>query len=1005
MAFLARLVPSRHPVHGPALRSRAVAVFAAAALAAGVTPAAAATATPATATPASIAARAAVGAPATAPDLGGSLAANPGAPAAELPASSVDTASLLQAYLKARGLPAGSVTGVRPGSVHVAQVAGSSERWATATFRSAPGLAASVDVRLQDGASAGIFVSSASAPWHLVQAGVEPLACDSAVPAAVRSAWNLAPQVSCDAGASVSDASRARAGLDTAHSTAATIASVALSQVGESDIPATTNFGMDCDPYTTMVGPFYPDPDSRGCGYNPRFGIENESEEWCADFAEWVWLRAGISQDMDLINPGANSFYNWGLAQGDSLPIDGTDPQPGDAVVLYSAGPVTTTSGADHVGIVTAVHPDGTIDIVNGDFLGNTNISVQYNTDVNIGPWSSQVEAPGEQWVFVPPPASSPQPASPVARISGPPVVAAGTPVSFSAWAAEPGGSIASYAWAFGDGEYEPDGAATGQNVQHVFADTGLQTVSMIATSNLGTITVRTLNVDVVSSSSAVASTPSDALYYAWTPVAQSLFLTQASGGLAEDNWDGASWLQQALPGDVASGSPLASLLYKGSGDVFEPRVFARSTGGALLEVSAASGTWSTQTLPADPASTSPIVATTVALPPAYSSAAASSSSAPAYPAVFSYDRSGHLTETYNRGGGWTTAVLPAPAADGQGLAVATTFLGPVPVVQVYSVTRQGQLAVTSGLPGGWRAAVIPAGAWPGTSLAAVSTGTGGAAVFFTDAAGHLAVAWSAHGGLTWSVQQISTASVAAGAALLATNFVPASGSPQAEVFAVSQTGQPLLISQAGGSWVTQVLPGTAASLLGLTDYAVPGSPQGVLLRSANGVELDSNATGTWTLTGPLPATPATFADRVLLYGATKADLQSATQAASSAGLPPGAVTGSFATAWDDSLSGGYLVIAVGLAATDGLYFNVCGWANPSDAFPGSTPFNLVNPPLDQLPGVANFEEAAGSTSAKTGQLADDLAYYAVNGQLPPGVSALPAEANVQFTCSGQPSA
>jgi hypothetical protein len=983
-------MPSFRSLAGPYRRANrgfrwpAVAVLSAAALAAGITAPASAGAGTGTGTGATAAPRAAV-----------------------LPASSADAASLLHAYLKGRGLPAGSVTGIRPGSVHVAEIAGSAERWATASFLQARALAAPVAVRLQDGASAGIFASAPGQPWHLVQAAVEPLACDSVAPAAIRSAWNLAPQVSsCTAAASMTAvrAARARASLGRPGSIGASIASIALSQVGESDVPPVTSFSIDCDPYTTMVGPWYPDPDSRGCGYNSRFGVENENEEWCADFAEWVWLRAGITQDMDLINPGANSFYNWGVTQGLSLPIDGTDPQVGDAVVFYPAGPVTTASGADHVGIVTAVHPDGTIDIVNGDFLGNTNISVQYNQDVNIGPWSSQVWAPGEQWVFVPPPATS-QPASPIARISGPRVAAAGTMVSFSARAVQPGGSVASYAWAFGDGEYEPNGAATGPDVQHVFADAGVQTVTMIATSSLGTITVRTLNVDVVSPSSAVASTPSDALYYAWTPVAQSLFLTGSTGGLAEDNWDGAGWLRQSLPGDVAAGSPVVSLLYKGSGDVYDPRVFARSTAGALIEVSDASGAWTARTLPAAPAGASPIVATTVAAAPPRSS-----SGTPSYPAVFSYDRAGQLTETAQRGSAWQTTVLPAPVAAGRGLAVATAFRGPVPVVQLYSVTRQGRLAVTSGGPGGWRSAVIPSAtpAWPGTSLAAVSSGTDGSApaVFFVDAAGHLARAWSANGGLNWSVRQLSTVAVEPGSTLLATNFVPSSGSPQAEVFAVSPSGQPLLTSQENGSWATAALPGTATGLLGLTGYAVPGSPQGVALRSADGVELDTAASGsgTWTLTGPLPATPATFADQVVLYGATKADLQVAAQAASSAGLPASAVTGSFATAWDHSLSGSYLVIAVGLPATDGLYFNVCGWSNPSDAFPGSTPFNLVSPPVDQLPGASNFEEAAGGTASRTGQLADDLAYYALHGQLPPGVGTLPAAANVQFTCTGQPS-
>ena len=97
-------------------------------------------------------------------------------------------------------------------------------------------------------------------------------------------------------------------------------------------------------------------------------------------------------------------------------------------------------------------------------------------------------------------------------------------------------------------------------------------------------------------------------------------------------------------------------------------------------------------------------------------------------------------------------------------------------------------------------------------------------------------------------------------------------------------------------------------------------------------------------------------------------------------------------------------MITVGLAATDALYFNVCGWANPSDAFTGSTPFFLVNPPIDQLPGADNIEEAAGSTASRTADLADVLAYYALHGQLPPGATSLPAGASPMFTCSGQPS-
>jgi hypothetical protein len=344
-------------------------------------------------------------------------------------------------------------------------------------------------------------------------------------------------------------------------------------------------------------------------------------------------------------------------------------------------------------------------------------------------------------------------------------------------------------------------------------------------------------------------------------------------------------------------------------------------------------------------------------------------------------------------------------------VAAATSFQSGAPVPQVYSVSRQGALVVTSLLAGQWHSTVVPSTTRiaSASSLAAVSSpdDRSGAAVFFTDLAGHVAEASQDATGSGWTVRQISATAVAAGGRLLATNFVPSTGSPQPDVFAVSTSGQPLLISSSGGAWATQALPGKATSLLAQGDYAGPGSPQNVIFRSAQGIEEDSHPSGSgaWTLSGPLPDTPVTFAGRVVLYAATQADLATAKTAAASAGLPSSAVTGSFATAWDHGLSGSYLVLTVGLAGTDALYYNVCGWTNPSDAFAGSTPFFLVTPPVDQLPGADNIEEAAGSSTSQTADLAYDLAYYALHHKLPPGVTSLPTEATPQFTCSGEPSA
>ena len=167
----------------------------------------------------------------------------------------------------------------------------------------------------------------------------------------------------------------------------------------------------------------------------------------------------------------------------------------------------------------------------------------------------------------------------------------------------------------------------------------------------------------------------------------------------------------------------------------------------------------------------------------------------------------------------------------------------------------------------------------------------------------------------------------------------------------------------------------------------MPGQPSQLFLSGAAGALVaDSGAgpAGPWTAVS-LPTTPATFPDRVVLYAATPADEATALSAAQAAGLPASQVTQSFAAAWADTLSGNYLVISVGLAATDALYFNVCGWANPSGDIPGSTPFYTVAGPRDTLPGAGGYEEAAAAAAAQTPQLAADLAYYAVHGTLPPG--------------------
>ena len=95
------------------------------------------------------------------------------------------------------------------------------------------------------------------------------------------------------------------------------------------------------------------------------------SEEWCADFAAWVWQKAGVRFTYGYgpgeINAGAASFYEWGLDSGEWHPAtSGYVAAPGD-VAVYGLSLGADPSAA-HVAIVTD-DPRGqrAPNVVNGD--------------------------------------------------------------------------------------------------------------------------------------------------------------------------------------------------------------------------------------------------------------------------------------------------------------------------------------------------------------------------------------------------------------------------------------------------------------------------------------------------------------------------------------------------------------------------------------------------------------------------------------------------------------
>jgi hypothetical protein len=954
-------------------------------------------------------------------------------------------AALTQAFETARHIPGSAIAGIRAGTLHTGTANGT--EWAIASFTPSASAGKQLAAGFQDGAATGVFNKRSDA-WHLVKTGL--YGCGVGLPAALKTAWHLADPAACtesiatqraaaqqalaalpvSARATAARATAARAtAAKAASAKAATaapeaatstadlgqmIAATALSQVGVDDTPVVPNFNtVDCDPYSTLVAGFSADSD--GCGYNTNFGVENENETWCSDFNKWVWEQSGVTVDMNTLNAGAVSFYDWATDQGQTPQIDTGTPQVGDSIVFFSPG--NFPDFADHVGIVTSVSPDGTIDMVNGDFAATPDVHVEYDTDItSLTTFAANVEGPGEEWVIVTPPTTAQQPV-PSGTISGPTVAVAGSTGAFHASGTVPGGSIAGYYWTFGDGRTTN---ASGPDVTHQFSEAGTYTVSVTITSSFGTIVTLTQNVSVLAPSSSVASVPYDGIYYDPLPILQYTF-ARSAGGLAVDSWDGGSWLQLAVPGDPSATGTLAALSYPdtANGDAMTPHAYYRAADGSLAETYMSTSGWVTQDLPGSPVAGGAIVATTTIS---------------GYPAVFFVDTAGNLAETAQGSGGWTTSeLLPGgPAISASSLTLADTTSG----IEIFAVGPAGTIRVTSSDGGTWSSRGLPAKTTVGGSLAALTTPDGHAAVFYADAHGG-SLAEAVQAGATtageWDVTDLpGTPTLSGGLAAttyLLPSMIPATpgdfpNSPGSltdsndteplgtEAFYLTASGAPGVTYYDGSSWQTTTLPAVsgATAVAGATAYQVEEESSDLFLSGVGGLTEETTGArsgdpsgGTWTsLT--LPDTPATWADQIVLYAADPADAAAAQAAAAAAGLPASQVITSFATAWADTLSGEYLVLAVGGPAVAALYYNVCGWANPSALPAESTPFYYYLGPLNTLPGADAFINAAGATAADTQALATDLAYYALNGTLPSGVTSLPSAVGPPFACVGSPS-
>ena len=135
----------------------------------------------------------------------------------------------------------------------------------------------------------------------------------------------------------------------------ARILAVAQGQVGYQTDPSDTY----CNKFSAY---WYAGTDDCGNG--------NSDEEWCADFAAWVWQQAGADVQYKLepgyLNGNSASFYVWGTDHGTWHPVgSGYTPQPGDVAVY---GLDTSAVSAVHVAIVSAsTGNDAAPDVINGD--------------------------------------------------------------------------------------------------------------------------------------------------------------------------------------------------------------------------------------------------------------------------------------------------------------------------------------------------------------------------------------------------------------------------------------------------------------------------------------------------------------------------------------------------------------------------------------------------------------------------------------------------------------
>jgi cell wall-associated NlpC family hydrolase len=122
--------------------------------------------------------------------------------------------------------------------------------------------------------------------------------------------------------------------------------------------------GYNCNFYTSYFG-----AGSASCSNGWR------SEEWCADFAHFVWGYEGVAYASEL-NAAAYSFYSYGVRHGTWHGGNLSGIQPGDVIVW---GLNTSTGYAQHVAIYV-----GNSEVISGNAGPNdTQVYEQLTSSLN----------------------------------------------------------------------------------------------------------------------------------------------------------------------------------------------------------------------------------------------------------------------------------------------------------------------------------------------------------------------------------------------------------------------------------------------------------------------------------------------------------------------------------------------------------------------------------------------------------------------------------------------